>query len=187
VASVHQRRSLTAKLLASISVLGAAASCAGLSTFADPASARGTVAIDVRAAPKLVALARVLQPTTTLAAGDRINRTLVLTARGRSFHLLDLKVTTKQASLLTDRALGLRLSIARCAKKWRGGGGRYICRGKAKVVLKPVPVLGHRKLAAASIKRGKKLFLLLTLSLPGTAGNELERQQSTLVYKFTGR
>jgi hypothetical protein len=111
----------------------------------------------------------------------------VLTARGRGFRRLDLAVTAKQASLLTDKASGLRLSISRCAKQWRRGAGRYLCRGKAKIVLKAVPVLGKRKLAAASIKRGKKLFLLLTLTLPASAGNQLQQQRSTLVYKFIGR
>ena len=187
MASAPQRRSLAAKLFASIGVLGAAASCAGLGTFADPASARGTLSIEGGARPHLIALARVLQPATTVAPGDRVSRTLTLTARGRSFRRLDLKITAKGAPLLMNRATGLRVSISRCARQWRRAGGRYLCRGKAKIVLKPVPVLGHRKLPAASIKRGKKLFLLVTLTLPAGAGNELQHQQSRLVYRFTAR
>jgi hypothetical protein len=187
VAPAPHRRSLAAKLFASIGVLGAAASCAGLGTFADPASARGTLSIGTGARPHLIALARVLQPATTVAPGDKVSRTLVLTARGRGFRRLSLTVTARKASLLTNRATGLRLSITRCAEKWRRDGGRYLCRGRAKVVLKPVPVLGRKKLAAASIRRGKKLFLLLTLALPAGGGNEFQHKQSTLTYKFTGR
>jgi hypothetical protein len=186
VAPAPHRRSLAAKLFASIGVLGAAASCAGLGTFADPASARGTLSIGAGTRPHLIALARVLQPA-TVAPGDKVSRTLVLTARGRGFRRLSLTVTARGASLLTNRATGLRLSITRCAEKWRRGGGRYLCRGKAKVVLKPMPVLGRKKLASASIKRGKKLFLLLTLALPAGGGNEFQHKQSTLTYKFTGR
>jgi len=183
---VPNQRSLAAKLFASIGVLGAAASCAGLGTFADPASAKVPLTIHV-GRPQLAAVTRVLQPAALVAPGDRINRTLVLTARGHGFRRLDLTVTAKRASLLTDKASGLRLSISRCPKQWRRGSGRYLCGSKAKVVLKPVPVLGRRKLPAASIKRGNKLFLLLTLTLPAASGNQLQNQQSTLAYKFTGR
>jgi hypothetical protein len=187
VAPAPHRRSLAAKLFASIAVLGAAASCAGLGTFADPASARGTLSIGTGARAHLIALARVLQPATKVAPGDRVSRAVTLTARGRSFRRLDLKITAKNASLLMNRATGLRVSISRCAKQWRRTGERYLCRGKAKIVLKPVPVLGSRRLPAASIKRGKKLFLLVTLTFPAGAGNEFQHQQSTLTYKFTGR
>jgi hypothetical protein len=186
VASASKRRALATKLFASIGVLGAAASCAGLGTFADSASARGTWSIDTASRPRLVVSSRGLQPATTVAAGDRVSRTLVLTARGRGFHRLDLSVTAKKASLLTNRASGLRLSITRCGTQWRRSKGRYMCRRKAKVVSKAAPVLGRRKLAA-SIKRGKKLFLLLTLTLPAGDGNELQQQRSTLVYRFTAR
>jgi hypothetical protein len=180
------RRSLTAKLFASIGVVGAAASCAGLATYADPVSVRGATAIH-SSRPHLVAMTRVLQPISTIAPGDRVSRTLTLHARGRGFRRLRLTVKSKGVSMLTDRAQGLRLTISRCAKRWRTRRSGYTCRGKAKLVLKPGPVLGRRKLSRASIKRGKKLFLLLTLVLPADAGNTFQHQRSTLVYRFVGR
>jgi hypothetical protein len=183
---VPHRRSLTAKLFASIGVVGAAASCAGLATYADPLSARGAIAIRA-SRPKLVAMARVLVPATTIAPGDRVSRTLALKARGHSFRRLTLTVTTKKASLLTDRTLGLRLKVSRCGKQWRRNRSGYACRSRVHMVLKPGPVLGRRKLAHASIKRGKKLFLLLTLTLPASADDTFQRQTSTLVYRFSGR
>jgi hypothetical protein len=184
VAGAH--RSLTAKLFASIGVVGAAASCAGLATYADPLAARGAIAIR-SSRPALVAMGRVLQPARAIAPGDRVSRTLVLAARGRRVRQLTLAVTTKRASLLTDRAEGLRLTISRCARRWHRGRSGYACRGRARVILKPVPVLGRRKLPHASIRRGKKLFLLLTLTLAAGADNTFEHQKSTLVYRFLAR
>jgi hypothetical protein len=175
-----------AKLLASVGAVGAASSCAGFATFADPVAARGTIAIRPDR-PRLVAVARVLQQATAIAPGDGVSRTLVLTARGRGFRRLTLSVTTKRASLLAGRAQGLRLTISRCAKQWRRGRSGYRCRGRARVIVKPVPVLGRRTLAGASVRRDKKLFLLLTLTLPKSAGNAFQKQTSTLVYRFTGR
>ena len=177
------RRSLSAKLFASIGVVGAAASCAGLATYADPVPARGALAIR-SSRPQLVAVGRVLKSATTIAPGDRVSRTLLLRARGRRVRRLTLTVRAKEASLLTNRARGLRLTISRCAKKWRRRGSGYTCRGKAQVILKPSPVLGSRKLPRSSIRRGKKLFLLLRLTLPANAGNTFQNQTSTLVYRF---
>ena len=184
--AVPHRRSLTAKLFATIGVLGAAASCAGLSTFADPVAARATITIR-SSRPQLVALGHVLDPARTIAPGDRISRTLILTARGRSFRRLALSVKAKETSLLTDRAEGLRLTIRRCAKRWDRRKSGYTCRGKARVILKPAPVLGRRVLSGVSIKRGRKLFLLLTVTLPAAADNTFQHQTSTLVYRFIAR
>jgi hypothetical protein len=176
------RRSLTAKLFASIGVVGAAASCAGLATYADPA--RGAVAISATR-PRLVVLGRALEPARAIAPGDRVDRTLTLTARGRGFRRLVLAVKTKNASALTLRDAGLQLSITRCTKRWARSRSGYACRGSRDVVLKPVPVLGRRRLAHASLGRGKRLFLLVTVALPSAAGNEFQNQTSTLVYRFT--
>jgi spore coat-associated protein N len=185
VAGVSHRRSLTAKLFASIGVVGAAASCAGLSTYADPASARAAVAISA-ARPRLVVLGRVLDPAKSVAPGDRVNRALTLTARGRGFRRLVLTVKTKKASRLTGRDGGLRLTIRRCTKRWARSQSGYACPGRTSTVLKTVPVVGRRRLAHGAVRRGKKLFLLVTLVLPSAAGNEFQNQTSTLVYRFTG-
>ena len=53
-------------------------------------------------------------------------------------------------------------------------------------MLKTGPVVGRRRLAHASVRRGKRMFLLVTLVLPSGAGNEFQNQTSTLVYRFTG-
>jgi len=180
-------KSLAAKLFASIGVLGAAASCSGRATFTDAVAAPTALRIDASARPRLIVLAPVLQPATAVAPGDRISRALVLTARRRGFKRLSLTVEAKKASLLTDRAQGFRLAIARCAKQWRRTGTRYTCRGETKVVLTPSPALGRRRLVRVSLRRGKRLYLLLTLTLPGGAGNSLQGLKTTLVYRFTGR
>jgi hypothetical protein len=183
VAGVPHRRSLTAKLFASIGVAGAAASCAGLVTFADPVSARGAVPIR-SGRPRLDVLGRVLQPATTVAPGDRISRKLTLRAAGRDFRRLTLSVSAKGASLLTG-AHGLRMTISRCPRQWRRGRSRYTCRGKARVILRSAPVLGRRRLKNASLKRDTKLFFLVRLTLPAAADNTFQNQTSTLVFKFT--
>ena len=45
------------------------------------------------------------------------------------------------------------------------------------------PVLGRRRLGLR-LRRGEKAYLRLTLTLPTRAGNALEGQTSTLVYRF---
>ena len=176
----------SSKLFASIGVLGAAASCSGLATFADPVAAPAGLHIDSRP-PRAVAVARVLRTATAIAPGDRVSRPLVLKARGRGIRRLRLAVRAKPRTLLTARAQGLRLTIRRCPGKWQRKGSSYTCRGRTKTVLRGSPVLGRHRLAHVATKRGKRLFLLLTLTLPASADNTFQHQRTKLVYTFTRR
>jgi hypothetical protein len=176
----------SSKLFASIGVLGAAASCSGLATFADPVAASASLHVDSRR-PRAVAVNRVLRIATAIAPGDRVSRTLVLKASGRKIRRLRLAVRARPPSLLTARAQGLRLTVRRCPRKWSRKGSGYSCSGRTRTVLGLSPVLGRHKLAHVATRRGKRLFLLLTLTLPKNAGNTFQHERTKLVYTFTRR
>jgi hypothetical protein len=176
---------MSGKLLKSAVVVIAATSFAVLGAAADLADAsRGRVQAK---GPQLLIAGRNVQRARAVAPGDRIQRTLVLRVRGRGELLVvALAVKAKRASLLTDRKQGLRLSLERCSRGWKGPRRThsYTCRGRRTRLLTRKPVLGRRRLGLL-LRRGQKAYLCLTLTLPTQAGNALEGQTSTLVYRFT--
>jgi spore coat-associated protein N len=176
---------MSGKLLKSAVVVGTAASFAVLGAAADLADAsRGRVQAK---GPQLLIAGRNVQRARAVAPGDRIERTIVLRVRGRGeLRLVALAVRAKRASLLTDRKLGLRLSLERCSRSWKHTirAHSYTCRGRRTRLLTRKPVLGKRRLGLL-LHRGGMANLRLTLTLPTQAGNALQGQTSTLVYRFT--
>jgi hypothetical protein len=85
---------------------------------------------------------------------------------------------------------GLQLTIERCSRRWtrKGRAKAYVCRGKHWSVLKAIRVRGERRLTLRHLSRlpGKTDHLRFTMSLPRTAGNELQGRISRMVYRFTG-
>jgi spore coat-associated protein N len=107
--------------------------------------------------------------------------------RGRGeLRVVALAVKAQRASLLTDRKQGLRLSLVRCSRGWKGTlrAHSYTCLGRRTRLLTRRPALGRRRLGLL-LRRGQKAYLRLTLTLPTQAGNALQGQTSTLVYRFT--
>jgi hypothetical protein len=178
---------MSGKLLRSAVLVGLAASAVVLGEFTDLAGAsRGRMQ---RKRPRLVLAARVLQPATGIAPGDHVERTVVLRTRGRGkLRVLALTVSATHPSPLTDGAQGLRLSLERCSTRWRpaAGGRSYRCRGKRSTLIGQAQVLGSWRLKRISLRRRRKAYLRLTLTLPSEAGNELQGQATGLVYRFTG-
>jgi hypothetical protein len=176
---------MSGRFLKSAVVVGTAASFAVLGAAADLADAsRGRVQAT---GPQLLIAGRNVQRARAVAPGDRIQRTLVLRVRGRGeLRVVALAIKAKRASLLTDRKQGLRLSLERCSRGWKGPlrAHSYRCRGKRTRLLSRRPVLGRRRLGLL-LRGGQKAYLRLTLTLPAQAGNALEGQTSTLVYRFT--
>ena len=169
---------MSGRVLKSALVVGIAASIAALGASAGLAGAsRGRV--QTKRPPKLLITDRSLQRPGAIAPGDRIERRIVLRARG-------LRVKAKRPSPLTSRRQGLRLSLARCSRRWkiRRQAHSYTCRGKQTRLLTNVRVLGRRKLRLFLRSRARA-YLRLTLKLPTRAGNALEGQRSRLVYRFT--
>src|SRR6476619_2280537 len=131
----------TRKLLASLAVLGAAASIAGLGTFATFTSSTsashsvssGTVTIALGATG--AATNRLTVGASAIAPGDTIQRSVDLIDSG-SIDLASITLTTTATSsslLDTDATNGLQMVIDKCSNPWTEGGTApaytYTCSG----------------------------------------------------------
>src|SRR5689334_12763608 len=144
----------TRKLLASLAVLGAAASIAGLGTFATFTSSTsashtvssGTVTIALGATG--AATNRLTVGASNIAPGDTIQRSVDLINSG-SIDLSGITLTTSAppSSLLdTDATNGLQMVIDRCSTAWTESGVApaytYTCSGTTSTVLASRAVVG---------------------------------------------
>jgi hypothetical protein len=126
-----------------------------------------------------------------LAAGDWIQRPVDLVNKSkRPLSAFALTITASPSSALdTDVVNGLQLQIDRCRKAWRFDGQtrHYACTSPVIPVVSTRPVIGTDIVLGNvdDIRRKKgKAHLLVTLTLPPTAPNELQGQSSTLTYTF---
>jgi len=188
----------TRKLLASVAVLGAAASIAGLGTFATFTSSTsashtvssGTVTIALGATG--ASTNRLTVGATAIAPGDTIQRSVDLINSG-SLDLASVTLTTTAptSSLLdTDATNGLQMVIDKCSVAWTESGPpfTYTCGGTTSSVLTTRPVIGSALALTnlSSLTSGTTDHLRVTLTLPSGAGNTLQNQSSTISYAFTG-
>ena len=187
----------TRKLLASVAVLGAAASIAGLGTFATFTSSTsashsvssGTVTIALGATG--ASTNRLTVGASAIAPGDTIQRSVDLIDSG-SIDLASVTLTTTAttSSLLdTDTATGLQMVIDKCSTAWTESGPpyTYTCGGSTSTVLASSPVIGsNMALANLTLTAGSTDHLRVTVTLPSTAGNSLQNLSSTIAYTFTG-
>jgi predicted ribosomally synthesized peptide with SipW-like signal peptide len=186
------------KLLASVAVLGAAASIAGLGTFATFTSSTsashtvssGTVTIALGATG--ASTNRLTVGATAIAPGDTIQRSVDLINSG-SLDLASVTLTTTAttSSLLdTDATNGLQMVIDKCSVAWTESGPpfTYTCGGTTSSVLATRPVIGSALALSnlSSLTSGTTDHLRVTLTLPSGAGNTLQNQSSTISYAFTG-
>jgi spore coat-associated protein N len=193
-------RSTTQKLLATVAVLGAAASIAGLGTYATWTSttsqsqsiSSGTVTIALGATG--ASTNRLNVNASALAPGDTVQRSVDLTNSG-SIDLASVTLTTTAptSSLLdTDTTNGLQMVIDKCSQAWTEAGTApaytYTCGGTTSSVLASRAVIGST-LALSNLgatTSGATDHLRVTLTLPSGAPNTLQNQSSTISYAFTG-
>ena len=118
----------------------------------------------------------------TLQAPTPVPVGMVLSVRRGGSSLLD-----------RDAGNGLRVSIDRCTV---GGGWRarprragYECPGKVATVVAAVPIarIKGRLVRLPDVASNRTVHLLVTLTLPATAGNAFERLQSSLDFTFIAR
>jgi len=188
------------KLLSSFAVLGAAASIAGLGTFASftsstsasQAIASGTVSITLGATGPANRLAI---GATNLVPGDTIQRAVDLvnngTAGSDALSSIQLTTTASPSSLLdTDATNGLQMVIDKCSVAWTESGPpyTYTCSGTTSSVLASRAVIGSNLALSnlVSTATGSTDHLRVTLTLPSAAGNTLQGQASTISYNFVG-
>ena len=190
--------STSKKLLATIAVLGAAASIAGLGTYATWTSttsqshtiSTGTVTISLGATG--AATNRLNIGASGLVPGDTLQRSVDLTNSG-SIDLASVTLTTSAApsSLLdTDGTNGLQMVIDRCSQAWTEAGPpyTYTCGGTTSSVLASRAVIGSNMTLSnlGSTTHGATDHLRVTLTLPNGADNSFQNQSSTITYAFTG-
>jgi spore coat-associated protein N len=188
------------KLLGSFAALGAAASIAGLGTFASFTSSTtasqsitaGTVSITLGASGPANRLAI---GATNLVPGDTIQRAVDLVNNGSASadNLSSITLTTTAAptSLLdTDATNGLQMVIDKCSVAWTESAApyTYTCGGTTASVLASRAVIGSGLALAglASLTTGQTDHLRVTLTLPSAAGNTLQGQSSSVSYNFVG-
>jgi spore coat-associated protein N len=187
-----------AKLLASVAVLGAAASIAGLTTFATFTSSTsasqtvssGTVTVALGA---VGAANRLTVNATNIAAGDTMQRAFDLSNTGTIDFAgaPSLTTTASPSSLLdTDASNGLQMVIDRCSVAWTEAGPpyTYTCSGTTTSVLTTRALIGSSialsNLTDLTTNGSGPDHLRLTLTLPSTAGNTFQGLSSTITYAF---
>ena len=186
------------KLLATVAVLGAAASIAGLGTYATWTSttsenhtiSSGTVTIALGATG--AATNRLNVGASALAPGDTIQRSVDLTNSG-SIDLAGVTLTTtaSPSSLLdTDATNGLQMVVDKCSVAWTEAGPpfTYTCSGSTSSVLASRAVIGSNlSLSNLGVTAPAATdHLRVTLTLPSGAPNTLQNQSSTITSAFTG-
>lgn len=193
-------RSTSRKLMLTAVALGAAASIAGLGTFAtftSTTSASQTVgsgALTIALGATGAATNRLTVNATAVVPGDTMQRSFNLANTGST----DLSAVTLTTSATTSSALdtdatdGLQAVIQRCSVPWVEVGTSpaftYTCAGTTSTVLASRAVIGSA-LALSNLTvttAGATDYLRLTLTLPSTAGNTLQGLTSTISYAFTG-
>lgn len=188
------------KLLWSLAAVGAAASIAGLGTYATftgttsatQTTTAGTVTIALGATG--AATNRLTVNATGLVPGDTIQRSVDLTNTGnQNLASITLGTTASPSSLLdSDVTNGLQMVIDKCSLAWVEAGTSpaftYTCAGTTSSVLVSSPVIGAgRALSSlAALTSAGVDHLRVTLTFPSAAPNTLQGLTSTITYLFTG-
>ncbi|WP_028280144.1 TasA family protein [Arthrobacter sp. H5] len=192
-------KSTSGKVLASVVLVGVAASVAGLGTYgsftsttsASEVVTAGTVQIALgtvgTAANRLNVAAAGIVP------GDTIQRAATLSNTGnQGFASVSLTTSpTVSSKLNTDAILGLQLQVDACSLPWTETGTApaytYTCTGTTSTVLAQRAVVGANLPLAnlTSLATGKTDNLRVTLSLPAAADNTFQGLSSTVAFDFT--
>ena len=199
----------TKKILLSLAAVGAAASIAGLGTYAtftdtastatDPTISSGTVNIELGAAG---ADNRLTVGATGLVPGDSLQRRVKLTNAGnQNLASVVLTTTATTSSLLdTDGTDGLQMKIEKCtgAVGWTeslSAPYTYTCdaalvgdnSGVRSTVVASRAIVGTNLALSnmSSITAGSTDDMVVTVTLPSTADNDFQNQSSTIDYTFS--
>ena len=186
------------KVFGSIAVLGAAASIAGLGTFASftsstsasQAISSGSVSIALGATGPAN---RLTVAASNLVPGDTVQRAVDLTSNSSDpLGSVSLQTSgTPNNALLTD-ANGLTVKVDKCSNAWTESGTSpaftYTCSGTNTNVLAAGQVGNTTSLSGlAALTSGSSTdHLLVTLALPAAATNALQGLSTSITYAFNG-
>jgi hypothetical protein len=191
------RRGPARKVLGSLGVLGVAAAAAGLGTFGtftdstavDTTVESGILSIDLGAPGGLSKTIPVL--TNNFVPGDSLTRAINLENSG-DVALSSVRLATAadpSNDLTADRLSGLQLTLQQCSRAWTRGGTTelpsYSCAGTTRTLYTGPAVSTAELPTPNSLSPGADDNLTFTLSLPTTAGNELQRLSTTVNLAFS--
>ncbi|WP_247827528.1 CalY family protein [Arthrobacter antioxidans] len=198
-------KSTSGKVLASVALLGVAASVAGLGTygsFTSTTSASETVtagSVDVQLGTAGTAANRLTVASAGLVPGDTTQRAATLTNAGnQNFGGVTLTTSATAPTLLTTDALnGLQVTVDACSIPWAETtipatattsiAYTYTCSAVTTKVLATRPILGADVVLSnlASVTTAKADNLRVTATLPSTAGNDFQGLTGTVNFAFT--
>lgn len=185
-------QSTTAKVLASLALVGSAAAVAGLGTYggftsstaASAAVDTGIMSIGLGGAGGVNNLGVAAEG---LLPGDRMERLVTLVNDGTT-NLGSVTLSTSASigsALITDTVKGLQLGVQSCPVAWSGAAAPYTCNGVLATVLASTPVIGTYQLSAlTSLTKGKSDHLKVTATLPATADNSFQGLRGALDFRF---
>jgi len=188
----RSRRTTTRKVIGSLAVAGVAAAVAGLGTFGTFTDSTTPVATTVESGTVDITLTQqgTTIPVTTagFVPGDSLSRAVDLSNVGSApLSSVTLVSTAAAAGALTsDTTDGLQLAVRSCPVAWTQAGAAYTCSGSTSTLYSGPALTSSALPGAASLAARGVDHLLLTLSLPTTAGNAFEGISSTLNLTFTG-
>jgi len=188
------------KVLATLALVGAAASIAGLGTYATFTSSTPVESEAITSGALQISLGadgtsanRLDVAANDIAPGDTIERAVDLSNGASTIALGTVSLTTTaspSSALDTDATNGLQMQIDECSAAWTETGPPYdySCSGSTSSVLASQPVIGSDigLPSLSGLPAGDTAHLLVTLSLPTTADNTMQGLASTIGFTFTG-
>lgn len=198
---------MSTKILLSLAALGAAASIAGMGTFATFTSTTSASqsltagAVSVSLGTPGGTTNRLTISVTGIVPDDTISRAVTLTSASTDpLASVSLTTTAPVSSLLnTDTTNGLKMTVQRCTVAWTEANApayTYTCvGGTSSYVLGAsgtsggVPVIQTAAVlpTLAALSSGSSVdHLVVTLYLPTAAPNTMQSATSTIQYDFTG-
>ncbi len=192
-------KSTSGKVLASVALLGVAASVAGLGTYgsftsttsASETVTAGSVKVELGAAGS--AANRLNVTAANIVPGDTIQRAVTLSNTGnQNFGGVTLSTTATAVNLLTTDALnGLQVTVDTCSVPWTEAGTApaytYTCVGGTTTTVVPTRQIIGANLplnGLTSMTTGKADNLRVTTTLPVSADNNFQNLTNTVSFDF---
>ena len=190
-------KSTAVKVLASVVLVGTAASVAGLGTFGAFTSTT-TASHDVSTGKLVLSTTAGAQdfglPVTNMVPGDTIQRSVTLTRSTDTEAFGSVKLTSSadvSNLLTTDTTNGLQLKVEECSVAWvkAANTNDLTCAGQVDTLVTPRAVLAGTgaDLAHATTSlngTAKAANLKVTLTLPADAGNSFQGLTNTIKFTF---
>lgn len=188
------RASLVVACLVGVIALGGVGVHALFTSTATASHSAATATLTLNLGATGASTNRMTVNATNLVPTDSYYRSFDLINSGtKALSAITLTTTASPSSLLdTDATNGLQVLLQRCSTTWTESGSSpnftYTCGGTTTTVLASRAVIGTNltlsNLTATAIATTDRL--LMTMTLPTTAGNTFQGLSSTLTFTFTG-